>query len=258
MKVITLTFSLTGNTLIMMNRIEHILLKEGHQLVHFDGLRLIKGLYYSNHPPKDLSQYKQEFCDELKHAEVIGIGSYVHSMNLPPGADKLFSDSYLPTHLFKSIKYAFTCETYGGISSPVPDLLFMLLQRKNKSIKLLGQLSIHTPNCHAIYLPGRNSGDGWIKRELLQVDEFGKTILRNLGTNPVTTITLKPKEVNYPRADVMHDTTRMRLGVVVVRNEACTRCGSCIEVCPYNVLSFRPSTPDEQAEAEETTETTEE
>ena len=251
MKIVVLVFSSTGNTLVVASRIEYILSNNGNEIDHFDGLRLIKSIHSRSNHNKQLTQYLHQFKQSLKTATVIGIASFVYSMNPPPGFYEIFDDSTLPRNLFETVKYSFTCETYGGISSSVPDILFSYLKKKNPSIQLLGQLSVHTPDSFPPYLPGKRSHDGWPPYEVSRVDSFAMNLASELTKDPIPQKRMHTLNTNTRSyTETMYQSVKDRMGTVVVDNERCIRCGRCVEVCPYNALQMHPATLAQQVTAE--------
>ena len=98
MKIVLITFSLTGNTLIVANRIEHELYKTGkHTVIHFDGFKIIKllGLETKISKPINVQNIDNylftKLINELNQADVIGLGAYVNTFRPPPGVYELSS-----------------------------------------------------------------------------------------------------------------------------------------------------------------------
>ena len=261
MKVVNLTFSLTGNTLVVANRIERALIRSGHEVIHFDGFSLVKQLNLKTRTPavpdstpRDYSELLNPLKNALESADIIGIGSYVYCFNPPPGVYELLFDGGLPNSAFTHAQYCFTYTTHGSLPNKARNSLFYYLHAKNPSIQLIDSLDIRCPENIAFLMPRMPNPDAWAESELKRVDTFAAAFVDALSCDPVRIIA-QPR-ISAP--DIITERKRMQniKGKIVIDPDLCVRCGTCISLCPYNALEMTEVQPVETKQPTENSDST--
>jgi ferredoxin len=242
LKVVLVTFSNTGNTKYVADKVRDALSTEGYQVDEVDALKLVKVLDLGNQAlgkikiPDPEPEAYIDARTAIAEADVVGLGAFANCFQPSAGIAELFSEEVLPESLFVKMKFFIVYGTAGQGHGKLNDCLATLLSRKNRQAVLAGSGKFLAPENIPCLMPARPAIDVWSAGEKAKVVEFGKSVLDVLEGKAEPVATYEPGEVTH-RA-VFDTVAALVCGRPIVLKEKCGKCRRCAAVCPYNAISF--------------------
>ncbi|KAK2961061.1 4Fe4S ferredoxin [Blattamonas nauphoetae] len=231
MKVVILFFSNTGSTKAMALTFQKHLEGAGHTVSLQDGFLILK--QYLAAGEKEVTPLLSNYHNDLKEADIVGIGSYVSGLTLAGGAAKLMTEEATPTSYFANMKYYFAFSSYGNIQGWAVQYLATYLKHKNENAKFLGLVSQHDPENFIPLQPARGRIDEIPAAELKKVDDFGKDLISRLNGAPLPPLhSIVTRTVQSATAKPISV-----IGPIKLDADKCIACYKCVTICPYNALS---------------------
>lgn len=241
-KIVLVTYSTTGNTKFIQDRIIKQLTESHHSVLAFDALSIIKSYQLGRKKPENLSVEAApgglipDLRRSIAVADVIGIGAFSFGMQTPPGLSEIFSEEYLPADLYKNMKYFFSFGTAGQMIGAVHNIIATLLSNKNKNAVYVGQLTVICPENYAPLQPPLGSRDMWGQKQLDKISPFVDSLIHTFnGDTPIQAIPFKKAHF---KIGVMQKQIAYSCGEVLVDKKKCVKCGNCVRNCPYGALTI--------------------
>jgi ferredoxin len=241
MKIVILTFSLTGNTKLAAKRVAAKLTETGKNTVeHVNLVKLSREFDSIGLQGPLLASVRKS----IQASDVVAIGCFSNFLHPAHRVSELFAEAVLPAILFANMKYFFVFGTAGQNMGRTLGVTATILFEKNESAKFLGELSILAPENVVHLLPQRPFRDTWRPSELTHADEFGAQVARFLdGSEPLPNLPVSKK---YPFTIVtkMGWVKRKMTPVQICDRSRCSQCGTCVRKCPYNAIEINPDIED--------------
>ncbi|KAA6362426.1 MAG: hypothetical protein EZS28_042047, partial [Streblomastix strix] len=245
MKVLFITYSLTGNTLFVAESIGKILKEQyGHTVTFIDAANIIKSAKFGR-THKTVSEGRildckelQELRTQLAQTDILGVGCFV-SCHLPEiGFEEIFDPNVLSSDLFTNLKFFFSYTTHGSVPHPVSDVLATIINRRSKAT-YLGHLNVRAPENVVLLQPPQGFHDAWDDNEIARIEPFAKNIgeqLKNPGS--IKGVEFKTiTNIDYS----MQLTMDKFAGKAQVDQSKCKKCKTCVKLCPYDAIKIGSS-----------------
>lgn len=239
LNVVLITFSGTGNTKYVADRIGYALEGSGHHVFHLDAIALVKALGLGNEENMTLPIEDPKIYSDAKtlieQADVVGFGTYSNAGHLSPGLSELL-EFFLPVAIFAKMKFWFTYATAGWNHGWLSNSIATILSKKNTSAVFAGSGEFCAPENAPGAMPVLPQIDVWVAPEKAKVEVFASELLQVLEKKKIPSATFK--NVNPKRKWLPAKMAALMAGDVVVDQTKCKQCQRCAKVCPYNAISF--------------------
>lgn len=211
----------------------------------FDGIEIIKVLGLGKKDgkiivPTVIPSVLSHLKEAIKTADIIGVGSLAYYYTPGPGFSDIFSPELLPQDLFANVKFIFGFVSWGGLAGDTLDVLLTIIQSRCKSAKYVGGFDTKVPDNYAFYLPQKPIRDEWDTKEIQRTKEFAITVgNRIVGKD----LSIPPafKTIPFHYTDGQKNSSG-RLGQIIIDQNSCVKCGSCVNSCPYSAITISPGT----------------
>ncbi|KAK2960977.1 hypothetical protein BLNAU_4064 [Blattamonas nauphoetae] len=230
MKVVIMYFSNTGSTLFMSKRIQTALESANHSVVLHDGFAILK--QYTANGTSTHTPLLVQYHNDLRDADVVGLGCYVSKRTIPSGTAKLFTEKATPSALFANMKLYFSFASFGSFQVTPCEYLATYLFQRNEQAKYLGSIEFMDPENHIPLQAPRGSIDAVRDSELKKLEDFGVNLCERLNGESLPSMHQIVTETIHP-AD---ETPKAPLGPLQINPEKCVHCYRCVDQCPYNAL----------------------
>ncbi|KAA6384288.1 MAG: ferredoxin 4Fe-4S [Streblomastix strix] len=243
MRVLFITYSLTGNTLFLAQSIGKVLKEQyGHTITYIDAAEIIKAAKLGRTKSSGSVENKldckelQDLRSQLAQTDVLGLGAFV-SYSLPEfGLEAIFDQKILSSEFFSNIKYFFTYTTHGSYPHPVGDILATIINRRAPNATYFGHLNVRAPENFAPLQPPKSKHDAWDTKEIGKIDPYANQLGQSLQSPD------GKKGVSFQR--ISNNNYGMQISAMSMTGHPkhdkskCVKCGTCVKACPYDVIKF--------------------
>lgn len=216
MKAVIFYFSSTGNTRLTCQYLD----------------RQLKGVEF------ELIDIIHAYNADLTFYDVVGFAVPTFHMGVPP-----LMENFIQQLLIQQNKPAFVFNTYGAMSGRTLKNLAKLAAERGFNI--IAGYSLLTPeNYPPFILKGWANENAPNDDELAKFQKFSFELADKLQSiqsgQPVEPTKIKIGFFNSLMRSASPAKALQKMGVLFVDTSACTKCGICVNCCPYNAITLKP------------------